>query len=151
VLRDLVHLFALSVMERDLAGFRAADYLSSAQAGMVSRQVLRLCRYGHIRSHLDVTAWLRWYASLRSLRLEAVALVDSWMMSDRLLNSALGRYDGRAYSALLNLARRSPLNESEVASAYHKSLVHLINPESGTARLWGGEIDRWQCLCGRFS
>lgn len=44
VLRQMVHLFALSVMEAEMAEFRAQDYLSAAQAAMCGREVLRLCR-----------------------------------------------------------------------------------------------------------
>lgn len=44
VLRQMVHLFALSVMEQEMAEFRAQDYLSAAQGAMCGREVLRLCR-----------------------------------------------------------------------------------------------------------
>lgn len=44
VLRQLVHLLALSIMETEMAEFRAQDYVSAAQAAMCSREVLRLCR-----------------------------------------------------------------------------------------------------------
>lgn len=97
VLRNLCHLFALSGMERDMAEFRARDYLSSGQAEMVSREVLRLNR---------------------TVRAEAVSLVDAWLLSDKLLGSALGRADGRVYGALFEEALRSPLNDKEVSEAY---------------------------------
>ena len=44
VLRDLCHLFALSVMESEMGEFRMVDYMDSRQAIMVSQEVLRLCR-----------------------------------------------------------------------------------------------------------
>lgn len=44
VLRELVHLFALSVMEQDMADFRARDYMSAEQADMAAQEVMRLCR-----------------------------------------------------------------------------------------------------------
>lgn len=65
--------------------------------------------------------------TLRVIRHEAVVLVDSWMMSDKLLNSALGRSDGRVYAALLSLALNSPLNKSHVTESYHRHLVRLIH------------------------
>jgi len=45
-----------------------------------------------------------------ALRPEAVALTDAFDFPDRILNSALGRADGRVYEALLAEARRSGLN-----------------------------------------
>jgi len=105
VLRELCHLFALSGMEREMADFRARDYLSSRQAEMVGREVGRLNRV---------------------VRVEAVSLVDAWMMSDKLLGSALGRRDGRVYGALFEEALRSPLNEREVSEAYELHWKRLL-------------------------
>ena len=116
VLRELCHLFALSGMEREMADFRARDYLSSRQAEMVGREVGRLNRV---------------------VRVEAVSLVDAWMMSDKLLGSALGRRDGRVYGALFEEALRSPLNEREVSEAYelHWKRLLLAGGGGGAARL----------------
>ncbi|CAG8908450.1 unnamed protein product [Penicillium egyptiacum] len=45
------------------------------------------------------------------IRPHAVKLVDSWMIPDYLLDSALGRYDGHVYEDLFNRAHRlNPLN-----------------------------------------
>jgi acyl-CoA oxidase len=48
---------------------------------------------------------------LAEIRPESVALVDSFGFSDNSLQSAIGRYDGNVYEALLDYARKSPLNE----------------------------------------
>ncbi|KAJ5092903.1 hypothetical protein N7456_008764 [Penicillium angulare] len=49
---------------------------------------------------------------MAKIRPHAVKLVDSWMIPDYLLDSALGRYDGRVYEDLYNRAHRlNPLNE----------------------------------------
>ncbi len=116
VLRNLCHLFALSGMEREMADFRARDYLSSRQAEMVGREVGRLNRV---------------------IRAEAVSLVDAWMMSDKLLGSALGKRDGRVYGALFEEALESPLNEREVSEAYelHWKRLLLAGTGGGVARL----------------
>jgi acyl-CoA oxidase len=46
------------------------------------------------------------------LRPHAVKLVDAWSIPDFLLNSALGRYDGKVYEELFDMAhRRNPLNQ----------------------------------------
>lgn len=69
VLRQMVHLFALSVMEQEMAEFRAQDYLSAAQGAMCSREVLRLCRLvraeavwcvGFWGRACFLFSWLRW-------------------------------------------------------------------------------------------
>lgn len=44
VLRDLCHLFALSIMEREMGDFRIADHFNRDQARLVTQQVARLCR-----------------------------------------------------------------------------------------------------------
>jgi acyl-CoA oxidase len=48
---------------------------------------------------------------MSELRPHAVKLVDAWSIPDFLLNSALGRYDGKVYEELFDMAhRRNPLN-----------------------------------------
>eukprot|EP00755_Sulcionema_specki_P023178 Sspe_Gene.78272::Locus_48968_Transcript_2_2_Confidence_0.667_Length_2564::g.78272::m.78272/K00232/E1.3.3.6, ACOX1, ACOX3; acyl-CoA oxidase len=47
---------------------------------------------------------------LLALRPDAVAIVDAFDIPDRVLNSALGRYDGNVYEALYEHARDAPLN-----------------------------------------
>jgi acyl-CoA oxidase len=48
---------------------------------------------------------------MSQLRPHAVRLVDSWKMPDYLLNSALGRFDGKVYETLYDMAhRQNPLN-----------------------------------------
>jgi acyl-CoA oxidase len=49
---------------------------------------------------------------MAELRPHAVKLVDAWSIPDWLLNSALGRSDGKVYEELFDLAhRRNPLNK----------------------------------------
>jgi len=46
------------------------------------------------------------------IRPHAVRLVDCWKIPDYLLNSALGRYDGRVYETIFDMAHRhNPLND----------------------------------------
>ena len=44
------------------------------------------------------------------LRPETIALVDAFDISDTVLNSALGSYDGRVYEQLFESARTSAMN-----------------------------------------
>lgn len=57
-------------------------------------------------------------AVLSSLRPDAVALVDAFGWEDYALNSALGRYDGDVYNALLRMAAASPLNSTQEGPAW---------------------------------
>jgi hypothetical protein len=52
-----------------------------------------------------ITFYLVCAGLLRALRPDAVALVDSFGLSDYLLNSALGKYDGDVYNDLLRRAK----------------------------------------------
>eukprot|EP01059_Diplonema_ambulator_P035054 TRINITY_DN8143_c0_g1_i2.p1 TRINITY_DN8143_c0_g1~~TRINITY_DN8143_c0_g1_i2.p1 ORF type:complete len:802 (+),score=306.11 TRINITY_DN8143_c0_g1_i2:233-2407(+) len=49
---------------------------------------------------------------LKSLRPDAVTLVDAFDIPDRVLNSAIGRSDGNVYEAIYEHARVSPLNKT---------------------------------------
>lgn len=49
-------------------------------------------------------------AMLAAVRPDAVALTDAFEFPDNVLNSAIGRYDGKVYEALYAAARSSPMN-----------------------------------------
>lgn len=49
------------------------------------------------------------------IRPNAVALVDAFDYPDQILQSCIGRYDGRVYEALYEYAKRSPLNKTDVS------------------------------------
>jgi len=55
---------------------------------------------------------------LADVRPNAVALVDAFDFTDRLLGSVLGRYDGQVYDNLYQWALNSPLNKTQVVVAY---------------------------------
>jgi acyl-CoA oxidase len=105
VLRDLARLFALYWMERELGDFMEDGYLSAEQASWVRSSVLFL---------------------LDRIRPNAVSLVDARDFSDFRLKSALGRYDGDAYPAIMDAARRDPLNQTEPGPGYEEHLKRLI-------------------------
>jgi acyl-CoA oxidase len=75
-------------------------------------------------------AWMRrqYYALLTVLRQDAVGLVDAFGLSDYLLNSALGRFDGDVYRALLAAAQGSPLNQTQEGPAWDGILKPLLVP-----------------------
>eukprot|EP00049_Salpingoeca_infusionum_P002011 m.52896 g.52896 ORF g.52896 m.52896 type:complete len:76 (-) comp11340_c0_seq6:180-407(-) len=63
---------------------------------------------------------------LEQIRPNAVALVDAFDLTDHVLNSALGRKDGKVYEALYDMAHREPLNQAEVAEGFKKHLQPLM-------------------------
>ncbi|XP_078483319.1 peroxisomal acyl-coenzyme A oxidase 1-like isoform X2 [Ciona intestinalis] len=63
---------------------------------------------------------------LPRIRVNAVALVDSFEFGDDVLGSVLGRYDGNVYENLFKWAQNSPLNKTDVHPSYHKYLQPLL-------------------------
>ncbi|XP_078585053.1 peroxisomal acyl-coenzyme A oxidase 1-like [Branchiostoma floridae x Branchiostoma japonicum] len=72
-------------------------------------------------------------ALMAKLRPDAVALVDAFDFPDGILNSILGRYDGNVYQHLLEWAKASPLNKTDVHQSYHKYLKPFL--EANRAKL----------------
>eukprot|EP00921_Rhytidocystis_pertsovi_P008302 GHVQ01013612.1.p1 GENE.GHVQ01013612.1~~GHVQ01013612.1.p1 ORF type:complete len:751 (-),score=81.28 GHVQ01013612.1:452-2704(-) len=66
---------------------------------------------------------------LKEFRPNAVGLTDAFGFPDYLLNSALGKYDGRVYEALYKATHYEPLNQHDVAEGYYKHLQYIIHPE----------------------
>ena len=65
---------------------------------------------------------LRLQSCLHRLRPNAVALVDAFDIDDRILDSALGAWDGNVYERMFEAAKKSPLNKEPVNISFHKYL-----------------------------
>ena len=99
-LRTLLRLFAFYTMDAEARDFLKASAVSDEDLDKLPSKIQELM--AEIRPH-------------------AVKLVDSWMVPDFLLDSALGRYDGKVYEDLFNRAHRlNPLNETTF-NPYYKS------------------------------
>ena len=106
ILTSLCRLFALSHIEKEMGDFTEDGYLDAGQAEMVRGEVRRL---------------------LAALRVDAVAIVDSFDFSDHYLNSALGKWDGNVYECLYKWARTgNPMNESDIAPGVERILLPLM-------------------------
>lgn len=106
VLLDLARLFGLYWMERELGDFLEEDgFLTTLQCAWIHDAVLIL---------------------LARIRPNAVALVDAHDFSDFSLKSALGQYDGNVYPAIVEAARRDPLNQTDPGPGYEQHLKRLI-------------------------
>ncbi|GAA6040376.1 hypothetical protein JCM8097_007586 [Rhodosporidiobolus ruineniae] len=91
VLKICFELFVCHTMDVEAAEFLSSGYLAPKQHELVRNRV---------------------YELLAELRPHAVSLVDAWGIPDFQLNSALGRYDGDVYPALVEFAQREPLNRT---------------------------------------
>ena len=97
-LRILFQLFAFFTMDNEARDFSKANAVSDEDLDVLPSKVQDLM--AQIRPH-------------------AVKFVDSWKVPDFLLDSALGRYDGKVYEDLFNRAHRlNPLNEITVNPDY---------------------------------
>jgi len=92
VVNDLFQLYALHTINDDARSFVTTKAVTNESLDAVP-DVILLLMTEKIRPH-------------------AVRLVDAWAMPDYLLDSALGRYDGKVYEDLFNRAHRlNPLNK----------------------------------------
>jgi acyl-CoA oxidase len=90
VLRTCFHLYALYTLDQQSASFTTTTAVAPSSLAALQDTILDL---------------------MAALRPHAVRLVDAWSIPDWLLNSALGRYDGKVYEELFDMAhRRNPLN-----------------------------------------
>ncbi|KAJ7589575.1 peroxisomal oxidase [Mycena floridula] len=98
----------------------------------VESALVDLLSYGLFRvetsSKEDPTRFLR--LAIKNLCAElvpqAIGLTDAFGFSDWELDSALGRYDGEVYKALLARTNDEPLNADEVTPAYKESIKPVL-------------------------
>lgn len=95
VLRNLFRLFSLHTLEQESSEFSTTGACSQQQISLArSNTIMRL---------------------LKDIRPHAVRLVDAWALDDYLLDSSLGRYDGRVYEDMFYRASElNPLNRVTV-------------------------------------
>lgn len=105
VLSKVACLFALHTMEKELGDFLTCGYLNAEQSYGLKQQVVLL---------------------LEQIRPEAVALVDAFALPDYYLHSALGRYDGRVYETMTEMAENEPLNQTLVVDGYEDCIRPFI-------------------------
>ncbi|KAL3468954.1 acyl-CoA dehydrogenase/oxidase C-terminal [Aspergillus californicus] len=95
---DLYRLFATFTIVQDRYEFFTCNAASQTQLDALPQRINEL---------------------MARIRPQAVSLVDAWKIPDYLLDSALGRYDGRVYEDLFNRAHRlNPLNGLTVNPNY---------------------------------
>lgn len=103
VFRDLFGLFACYTISNSAFDFLSSGALTQAQLSVLPGKILELMRT--IRSH-------------------AVRLVDAWAIPDYLLDSSLGRYDGKVYEDMFHRVHQlNPLNKITVNPDYRNSEI----------------------------
>ncbi|MFH4983965.1 hypothetical protein AB6A40_010674 [Gnathostoma spinigerum] len=98
-------LFSLYHMSSHIGSFSKNDYMSDIQTNSITHGL---------------------YEILAELRSNAVAVADSFQLSDLELKSALGRRDGNVYKALVEWAKQSQLNDSEIFPEITKHLLPMM-------------------------
>ncbi|KAJ5709404.1 hypothetical protein N7493_010738 [Penicillium malachiteum] len=115
ILLDLYRLFALYTMENEAYEFLRCGALSQSILDLIPARIEDL---------------------MRKIRPHAVKLVDSWMIPNYLLDSALGRYDGRVYEDLYNRAHRlNPLNRMTFNPNYWEDEIIKGSGDGGSSIL----------------
>ncbi|KAI7902305.1 uncharacterized protein BX663DRAFT_455060 [Cokeromyces recurvatus] len=106
ILQRVAILFCLSTLEQEAADFLTSSYLSPEQVLLIKQYMITV---------------------LKSIRDDAVALVDAFDFPDYLLNSALGESDGRVYEKLTAMAEMDQLNQTKVVNGYEEYIRPLIH------------------------
>lgn len=63
---------------------------------------------------------------LQRIRPNAVGLVDSFDLADKILDSTLGAYDGNVYERIVEEASKSPLNKEPVNRSFELYLKPFL-------------------------
>uniref|UniRef100_A0A6A7GC50 Peroxisomal acyl-coenzyme A oxidase 1 isoform X1 n=1 Tax=Hirondellea gigas TaxID=1518452 RepID=A0A6A7GC50_9CRUS len=104
------------VLQKVGAFFAVSHLLDSNWAGVLDFQGMR---FAQSASSILLT----------QLRNDAVPLVDAFDFPDRVLSSAIGRYDGNIYEALFESAKKSELNQMDPFLGYEDVLRPYLDLE----------------------
>jgi len=100
-LSDMLVLFALYHIDKDLGDFTMDQYFNYSQCLLLKEALLHM---------------------LPKIRTIAIPLTDSFNFSDIDLNSSLGRYDGNVYENLYETVNKYEINKQEVFEGFHEYL-----------------------------
>ncbi|KAG5668402.1 hypothetical protein PVAND_016342 [Polypedilum vanderplanki] len=87
---------------------------------------------GDILQHVDMTnadidkLQKRLEAVLTFFRSSAIGIVDGFDLSDAVVSSTLGTYDGNVYENIFEAAMKSPLNQEDVNKSFHLYLKPFL-------------------------
>lgn len=111
VLRTCFRLFSLHTLSQFSTSFLLTDAISREAVETLDGRILEL---------------------MQELRPHAVKLVDAWAIPDWLLDSALGRYDGKVYEDLFDRAhRQNPLNDTTFNVDWRSDEIVLGSGDGG--------------------
>lgn len=111
VLKTCFRLYSLYTLDQFASSFTLTNAVSSESVYALQDAILGL---------------------MTELRPHAVKLVDAWSIPDWLLQSALGRYDGKVYEELFDMAhRRNPLNKITFNPDWRSTEIVLGSGDGG--------------------
>lgn len=111
ILRTCFQLYALYTLDQFASSFTLTNAVSSDSIYTLQDAILNL---------------------MTELRPHAVKLVDAWSIPDWLLDSALGRSDGKVYEELYDIAhRRNPLNKTTFNPDWRSDEIVLGSGDGG--------------------
>lgn len=112
IMRDLFRLYSLYTMDVEARNFATTKAVADSCLDKLPDVIL------HLMSE--------------KIRPHAVKLVDGWAIPDYVLDSALGRYDGRVYEDLFDRAHRhNPLNSITFNPDWRSDEVVLGSGDGG--------------------
>eukprot|EP01125_Pyxidicula_operculata_P014747 TRINITY_DN494_c0_g3_i1.p1 TRINITY_DN494_c0_g3~~TRINITY_DN494_c0_g3_i1.p1 ORF type:complete len:482 (-),score=120.82 TRINITY_DN494_c0_g3_i1:88-1533(-) len=115
-INDIEDVSVKKVLENVCAFFACTNLLDNQMAGFLNHKSVNLLSSNIV----DL---------LKSLRPNAVTLVDSFDFPDRVLNSSIGRYDGNIYESLYMSAVKSNLNKTDPFIGYEQVLKPRLDGE----------------------
>ncbi|KAF5012777.1 hypothetical protein FDECE_1197 [Fusarium decemcellulare] len=112
VMWQLFRLFSLYIIGKGSRDFSRSNAISDTQLDSIADEAI--------------------VKLMENIRPHAVSLVDAWKFPDYLLDSALGRHDGRVYEDLFNRAHRlNPLNKITFNPDYRNNEIVMGSGDAG--------------------
>ncbi|KAJ3379045.1 fatty-acyl coenzyme A oxidase [Lobulomyces angularis] len=105
ILEKLCLLYGLHTIQENSGSFLEYKYFNSTQIDWVRERVTFYCKL---------------------LRKDCIILTDSWNLSDHIINSPLGRFDGNVYEHYFNLVKKHH-QPGAIPSYFNKEILPMLN------------------------
>lgn len=123
VLQDILELYAVDLAIRFLGDLLQVKVTLNLSLNYIT---LAAFQFVNITGGDIERLQQRMESALKSMRNNALGIVDGFDIPDFVLSSTLGAYDGNVYQRLLDAAKKSPLNQQDVNESFHKYLKPFI-------------------------
>ncbi|KAK9686324.1 fatty-acyl coenzyme A oxidase, variant 2 [Basidiobolus ranarum] len=119
ILNKLCLLYGLYNIQENAGEFIGSQYFSTNQMSIIRQQVTELCS---------------------AIRKDAIPLVDAFNLSDFVINSPLGRYDGNVYESYFNVVKSN--NPQQPVPYFESTIRPILNANYSTQEIPDLEIDQ---------